>query len=92
MAEERKLRHNLYIYKISQDVNKQWDTYDSAVVIAESEKRARMTYPHPGCKVGEWEGCSDMCWCSADQVKVELLGKAIEGKEEGLVVSSFNRG
>ncbi|TGE52979.1 hypothetical protein C6P18_02595 [Weissella confusa] len=32
------------LYKISQDVNDDWDTYDSAVVVAESAEAARKLF------------------------------------------------
>ena len=33
------------IYKISQEVNSEYDTYDSAIVLAESEEVARLIHP-----------------------------------------------
>lgn len=33
------------LWLISQSVNNNWDTFDSAVVAAETEEEARMTYP-----------------------------------------------
>lgn len=33
------------IYKISQNINNGWDTYDSAIVCAESEEDARKIHP-----------------------------------------------
>ena len=35
----------LYLWKISQSVNDGYDTYDSAVVVAECEEEARMIHP-----------------------------------------------
>lgn len=36
------------LYLISQDVNRAYDTYDAAVVAAESEEEARRIHPHDG--------------------------------------------
>ena len=34
------------LWLISQDVNNNYDTYDSAVVAAETEEEARVTFPN----------------------------------------------
>lgn len=34
------------LYKISQDVNDDWDTFDSAVVVAESAEEANKIIPY----------------------------------------------
>lgn len=34
------------LYKISQDVNDDWDTFDSAVVVAESAEEAKKIIPY----------------------------------------------
>ena len=34
------------LYKISQDVNDDWDTFDSAVVVAESSEEAKKIIPY----------------------------------------------
>jgi len=37
----------LKIYKLSQNVNNDYDTYDSCVVIAENEEKAKRIHPSP---------------------------------------------
>jgi hypothetical protein len=82
------------LYLISQEENNGYDTYDSAVVFANNEDEARNTNPSTGCPM-EWEDTSSgiPSWCRyPESVKVELLGVAIEGSENGVICSSFNAG
>ena len=94
------------IYRISQHKVRGYDTYDSAVVIAESSFAAGNM--HPGNYVwrnGTWrcaEGVCAMCqygscytgntWCTPKYVIVELLGTAQKGLKPGVVCASFNAG
>ena len=74
------------LYKISQDKNNGWDTYDSAIVCAASEDEARLINPEGG-----WTTYSS--WCqSPDDVTVELIGTAVEDTNRGIVLASFNAG
>jgi hypothetical protein len=78
------------LYRISQNVNNGYDTYDSAVVAAETEEEAKMIHPSGN----EWDGkeLGYDSWCSAEKVKVEYIGEAKEGTLKGIIVSSFNAG
>ena len=80
------------LFKISQSVNIDYDTYDSAVVVAETEEEARMI--HPADYMEDWDGTySDYdSWCAAKDVEVEYIGEAKEGTRAGIIVSSFNAG
>jgi hypothetical protein len=80
----------MFIYLVTQNVNDDYDTYDGFVVIAENEEQARIT--HPAYK--NWDGKSDdySSWCDVKDVKVELIGNALEGAEYGVVLYSFNAG
>ena len=73
---------SMKLFRISQEVNRGYDTYDSAVVCAESEEEARSMTP-------DEYGAG---WTDAVNVKVEYLGKAGEGLEKGVIVASFNAG
>lgn len=94
------------LWLISQDVNNNWDTYDSAVVAAETEDEARNIYPD------NWDNCpkkwngskwlwylndgrvldySSSSWTSPDNVSVEFLADGYEGLA-GTVCASFNAG
>lgn len=72
------------LYRISQTVNNDYDTYDSAVVCAADEAAAKAIHP----------GMDDdsSTWCVIpDEVTAELIGTAAPGLPEGVVVASFNR-
>lgn len=82
------------LYKISQTVNNDWDTYDSAIVAAENEEEARKINPSIYVE-GEWwnDDYTSGSWCSTlEQVNVELIGIAKEGTKKGIIVASFNAG
>ena len=78
------------LYLISQEHNRNYDTYDSAVVAAESEEAARLTRPGQD----DWpEGNTrDWTWAKPEYVKVKLIGTAIEGTSAGVICASFNAG
>ena len=74
------------IYKVSQYINRGYDTYDSMVVIASSEWVARRIHPYD--EVVEWNEEKDCWgyrnaktfssrtdWARPEEVEVEYLGK-----------------
>lgn len=92
------------LYKISQDINNGYDTFDSAVVVAESALSASRIHPQ---YYGSWQknktleefwadesGCNWTSWVkSPADVKVDYLGIAEDSLEAGtIIVSSFNAG
>ncbi len=76
------------LYKISQTANRGWDTYDSAVVAAETVEAALATHPDKEheASYGLWE------WTESQNVTVEFLGLAVEGTSAGVILASFNAG
>ena len=82
-----------HIYLVSQDENYDYDTFDSFVVVANSEVRARYTHPSSG-EVGCWNGQTEAydTWAPVEYVTIERIGTADPGMEEGIVCSSFNAG
>ena len=85
------------LFRISQGVNNDYDTYDSAVVCAESAEQARDI--HPGRYVEhpiDWEKAANerySAWCwHRDEVCVEEVGEAAPSTKPGVVVASFNAG
>jgi hypothetical protein len=95
------------IYKVEQDLNRGYDTYDSFVCIAKTEQEARETSPSPYVthhKDGSWYGTYTKGgeykiwgndWVSFDQInqlKVSLIGVAYEDQKKGVVIASFNAG
>jgi len=84
------------LWKIYQDVNNSYDTFDSAVVAAETENDARFTNPQFKDRDNtDWDGIATYhsTWCDAKDVTVEYLGKTdrvIPNKT--VIVASFNAG
>jgi len=72
------------LWLISQDYNRGYDTYDSAVVVALDEDAARKTNP---CPFG-----STSTWCDPRYVNVQYIGEAREGMPVEVVCASFNAG
>ena len=79
------------LYLISQTVNDDYDTFDSAIVAAKSAKEAASINPS-----GPWPSrrfTTFNSWCnSPDEVEVKLIGKAKPGTIKGLILGSFNAG
>jgi len=78
------------LWRIYQDMNDGYDTYDSAVVVAPDADSARAIHPST---VSGW---NDYCgtWASRpDQVGAICIGEAMPNLEAGTVVlASFNAG
>jgi hypothetical protein len=77
------------LWVISQDVNRGYDTYDSAVVAAETEEEARNILPSGD----NWDEARRYGgWASKpSEVTVEYLG-VTDRDISGVVLSSFNAG
>jgi len=79
------------LFLISQSENNDYDTYDSAVVAADTEEIAKAMDPSSGEPKLFGEGWND--WCkSLDGVKVQYLGEAVEGTIQGVICASFHAG
>ncbi len=74
------------LYKISQDINHGYDTYDSIVVCAENEEKAKqvMELDEPD-ELDSWV-------TDVKDLTVEYIGEARDGMEEDIICSSFNAG
>ena len=92
----------LKLWKISQDVNDGYDTFDCAVVVARGHSAASMVHP-VGDKVywngTDWLWADDHTefglndWAKPVDVTVQHIGDAGPGLEEGDVIcASFNAG
>lgn len=75
-----------YIYLVEQDYTCGYDTYDSFVVICDSEEEARYTHPN-----GRRDGCCCPDHLIDREVKVTRLG-ITHKQEKQIVCSSFNAG
>lgn len=82
------------LYKISQEQNRDYDTFDSAIVCAPDAETARSINPENGeqMKSEDWD-CGYISWCNdIKHVKVELIGVAVDGSDQGVKCASFNAG
>ena len=85
------------IYKISQNTNNNYDTFDSAVVIAEDEQAAANIVPTfpGGVRFDNITDSDDWIlglWCyKIEDVIVRFIGTTTETKER-VVLASFNAG
>lgn len=88
----------LNLYLLTQDVNCDYDTYDSCIVAAESEDEAKLIHPRSyiWTSVGWTYHTSktyDCSWSNTpDQVTVTLIGTAANDVKKGVVIASFNAG
>ena len=84
------------IYRISQRKNNDYDTYDSAIVAAETEEEARQIHPESEWKFKNeslWNDSPYGTWCAKpEDVEVEYLGKADDKIEKGIILTSYNAG
>lgn len=79
------------IYLLSQEINFDYNTYDSCIVCAENEDEARNI--HPDENYG-WESVIKS-WVQEnekDKITVELIGKANKNIKKGVILASFNAG
>lgn len=81
------------LWLISQTINTDYDTYDSAVVAAETEEEARRTYPSGSPDKG-WPDKLGMFpdWALPADVTAVEIGTAKEGTKPGVIIASFNAG
>lgn len=81
------------LYKVWQDVNNDYDTYDSAVVCAENEDEAKqISVDEFGGVPGDPDDFDDSTWTTIDKIQCKLIGIADEDMTKGVVVASFNAG
>jgi len=92
----------LYLWKLSQDVNNDYDTYSDAVVVSENPVAAKRIHPSVDSVTGErmfryvegegweWEMIGGLynncCWTDVKNIKVVCVGQAADGLVEGEVV------
>lgn len=86
-----------YIYLLTQDQVRGYDTYNACVVCAKNEDEARLIRPDGK----SWGGHNDgwhwidrsTSWASAlSRVRVEKIGTADGNIKPGIIMSSFNAG
>ena len=77
------------LYLLTQNEEFGYDTYDSVVVAAKTETDAKSIHPSGDDAWGYWSGCWPK---SPENVDAKLIGYAVEGTPEGVILSSFNAG
>ena len=89
------------IYKISQSVNTNYDTFDSAIVVAKSAKEAKNINLEHSWGFGgiymDWTEAKNVLystWCTDEKdVKVEYIGRAGKKyKKAAIILASFKAG
>jgi hypothetical protein len=82
------------LYRISQRKNSEYDTFDSAIVAAESEKDASKIHPNGREDIpNERESGLFGSWVNNPKhVKAKLIGVALEGTVRGVICASYNAG
>lgn len=83
------------IYLLARPSRGGYDTYDGAVVVAESAMRARLTHPDSDVPAFGGERVDDIwldSWVRPDEVIVTLIGQARPDAIPGVVLSSFKAG
>lgn len=76
------------LYRISQKINNDYDTYDSCIVIAESEEYARNNNI-----LFDKEDSYLWCWIKEsekDKLIIEYLWKITDYRETWIILESFN--
>ena len=77
------------LWLLSQDVCKGYDTYNSVVVAAKTEQEAKQILPN---EYLSWDSAGQSWAYKPEEVSAELIGTAISGTKEGVILSSFNAG
>jgi len=83
------------IYKISQTIHCDYDTFDSFIAYANNEKEAILMTPDNCGFTNEDKKPYFGMWIKKsqiDNVKVELIGYTDEKVEKGTILSSYNSG
>lgn len=82
------------LYHIKRATDGDYDTYDSAVVAAESAEDAATIHPsrEHTAPVPDNDDDPPSDWVSRSKVIVTILGRAARGTARGSVCASFNAG
>lgn len=95
-----------YIYKVSQNVNNSWDTYDSMIVVADNIEEASKLSPSTNYVWSDekeswmfvyFDGTMSKeykiySWCLPHETTVELIGVTDLYSESKVLLASFNAG
>ena len=81
------------LYLLWQEVNNDYDTYDSCIVCAKNIDEAVKIHPanNPGeDKIKNSDRIEE--WAASENIYCKLIGKADHNIPKGLVLASFNAG
>ena len=76
------------LWLLTQTTNTGYDTYDSAVVAADTDADARAIHPTGESNSGE----KRYDWAPSELVTAECLGEAAAGVKRGVYCASFHAG
>ena len=81
------------LFLLKQTTNDEWDTYDSAIVCADTAEVARFIHPAKYAS-GDWWNNPEDCdtWVLPGAVAVTFVGYASPAIPAGVVLSSFRAG
>ncbi len=85
----------MYLYRIFQKVNNNYDTFDSAIVCAPDAEAARFIHPadYGTDEWWTWEPRPYSSWVPLDQVQVKYIGIAAPDiPSPSVVCASYNAG
>ena len=83
------------LYRVTQNVNSGYDTYDAMIVAAESEETAKKMHPSEYVQGADWITSDNpfdgrYTWALPDEVHAEFIGTT--HLQAGVVLASFNAG
>jgi len=78
------------IWLLTQTKNIGYDTFDSAVVAANTKEEAKLIHPNGGLNSSNVTVYYD--WAASKYVVAELIGTAVKGTKKGVICASFNAG
>ena len=80
------------LFRIYQNLNDGYDTYDAAIVAAPDAETARQMQPGTGDLYGSEHSLSSGTWAKPEHVGVIEIGEATPGTGQGVLLASFNAG
>jgi hypothetical protein len=82
------------LYLLTQNANKEYNTYDSCIVAADTEDEARHIHPSAFHKYDNWyeSKTASYSWTHPINVDVLFIGVAAPELCKGVVLASFDAG
>ena len=81
------------LYLITQTVCNGYDTYDAAIVAADTPEQAAIQHPNGRDIASSRNSRTSRTWADTpNDVEVRLIGVAVGGTKAGVICASFNAG